>query len=86
MKSGNLNLQATHFTGKEIVDPSSCCKIVALGRARFSLVECSKIQPNCRTGIGCVPAGVGGDGCLRQRKPLPREATSLSQTLATDQS
>ena len=65
MKSGNLNLQATHFTGKESVDPSSCCKIVALGRARFSLVECSKIQPNCKTGIGCVPAGVGvGEGTV----------------------
>ena len=80
MKSGNLNLQATHFTGKESVDPSSCCKIVALGKERFSLVEGSKIQPNCRSGIGCFPCG-GRDGCLRQRKPLPREATSLSKPL-----
>ena len=57
MKSGNLNLQATHFTGKESVDPSSCCKIVALGKERFSLVEGSKIQQNCRSGIGCFPGG-----------------------------
>ena len=31
----------------------------------------------CSSGGG----GGGGDGCLRQRKPLPREATSLSKPL-----
>ena len=86
----NLNLQATHFTGKESVDLSSCWKIVALERERFSLVEGNKIQPNCRSGIGCVPKGGGGGGGvmvvrgnvnhLQERPPLcPKPLPKISR-------
>ena len=84
MKSANLNLQATHFTGKESVDLSSCCKIVALEKERFSIVESSKIQPNCRSGIGCVPGrGIvvrGNVNHLQERQPLcPKPLPQISR-------
>ena len=84
MKSGNLNLQATRFTGKESVDPSSCCKIVALGKERFSLVAGSKIQPTCRSGIGCFPGGGmvvwGNVNHFQERPPLcPKPLPQISR-------